>query len=530
VGILPKVLRRKGYDVRLVLPYYSAIITEAEYTITHEMDLTVTVGRKPVPASVYKAELPAPADGEVYPVYLVGDDPHDYFARVNGKDVPIYPRIEDGILAGELYTFFCQAALEMAGKLFEQGWKPDIIHCHDWPTGLIPVYLKDVLRDKARLAGLKVIFTVHNISVECQGRWFDAEILQYAGIPQKLYQTGRIRHDERVNFMKAGIVFSDRVNTVSEGYAEEIKSDIVESFVNIRGERRQYQYSGGLDYVWSLHSVNLVGIRNGIDDSYGPSTIGQGADWKLVDEDWKAKYKPAKGKSVAGWAYSAADAEFQRKKKDLKLYLQKRCNRLLKAKFAPGEDIPIIAVRSRLAEQKGFDLVIEGLEQWDFKRPAQFIIIAWGTDPQAVEYGNALEYLARRYPSKIAFSQNWKDVPEPLHYAGADFLLMPSLFEPCGLPHMMALRYGTIPIVRRTGGLADVVQDFDPAAGEGNGFDFIAPDYREMLKAIDRALLAYKNQNLRQKLLNNAIKAEDRKGQDFTWNTSVDRYIADLYS
>jgi starch synthase len=326
--------------------------------------------------------------------------------------------------------------------------------------------------------------------------------------------------------MKAGIVFSDGVNTVSEGYAREIGSGKTESFAALDGTRRRFKYSGGLDGVWTKYQVNLLGIRNGIDDSYDPGRIGEGEDWQFVDEDWKQSYAPAGGQSIAGWAYGIGDPRLLRKKHDLKCYLQDRCNRVLKTRFEVNAEIPVIAVRSRLTEQKGFDLILEGLQQWSHHWPVQFIIIAWGEK----RYATPLKKLASAHPQRIAFSDSWKAAPEALHYAGADMLLMPSLFEPCGLPHMMALRYGTLPIVRQTGGLADVVQDFDPTSKTGNGFVFRAPDFQEMLHAVGRALETYHQRpDCWQELLKTAMRARDRNGHDFTWTTAANRYLAELY-
>ncbi len=555
VSALSRLLRQKGHDVRLVLPYYRAAIQGSRYDIDHVMDVDVTVGSEtrvtlpeswppslkaslriptePIPtASVYQVSRSTPdPDGEDDPAYLIGSDPYRYFARVEGKEVPIYPPLEEqSVQPGKLYAFFCRAVLEMARRFAEQGWKPDVIHCHDWPTGLLPAYLKSIPRNMIGLEGIKVVFTVHNISdVVYQGGWFDPEVLQYADIPRGLFSYGWVQHNHHVNFIKAGIVFADAVNTVSEGYAREIQESATECFMDLEGERRHYQCSGGLDYVWSQYNVNLVGIRNGIDATYDPTMIGQGADWQLVDADWQANYAPAEGQSISGWAYSGEDPHFRQKKRGIKRYLQERCNRILGAAFELSEDIPVIAVRSRLVEQKGFDLILRALKQWDLARRVQFVVVAWGEDRYAARCRQELEDLAEGYPDRLAFSRSWRDVPEPLHYAGADLLLMPSLFEPCGLPHMMALQYGTVPVVRRTGGLADVVGNFDLLSGTGNGFDFVAPDHREMLEAVERALLVYQSPAHWQTLVNNAIRARDRNGRDFSWESSVDCYIASLY-
>jgi glycogen synthase len=272
--------------------------------------------------------------------------------------------------------------------------------------------------------------------------------------------------------------------------------------------------------------VNLIGIRNGIDDSYDPAWIGEGEDWQFVDEDWKSRHAPAGGQSITSWAYSIGDPHLQRKKHDVKQYLQERCNRVLKMRFEVSAEIPVIAVRSRLTEQKGFDLILEGLQQWHHAYPVQFVIVAWGER----RYAAPLKKLATTHPQWIAFSESWKAAPEPLHYAGADLFLMPSLFEPCGLPHMMALRYGTIPIVRQTGGLADVVQDFDPSSKTGNGFLFKAPRSEEMLDAVGKALEIYHQRPDRwQELVTTAMQAKDRFGDDFTWTTAANRYLSELY-
>jgi starch synthase len=519
VGALSGALRERGYDVRLVLPNYGTLIGPPRYRIERLTHLDVPVGSEPVLAPVYRANRST---------YLVGGDPFGYFAQVGRNDVPVYPALEDkSVDAGELYAFFCRAVLELVKRFNEDGWRPNIIHCHDWPTGLVPVYLKRELPNTPSVQDARVAFTIHNMSdVVYQGGWFGPELLGYAGLPKRLFHDGQVRHKGHVNFMKAGIVFSDRVNTVSEGYAREISSGKAESFVTLDGTRKRFKLSGGLDAVWAKYGVNLIGIRNGIDDSYDPARIGKGEDWQIVDEDWKSSYAPAGGHTIADWAYGISDPHLHRKKHDIKRYLQERCNRILKTCFEVSAEIPVIAVRSRLTEQKGFDLILEGLQQWKRAWPVQFIIVAWGEK----RYSSQLVQLAATHPEWIAFSDSWKVAPEPLHYTGADMLLMPSLFEPCGLPHMMALRYGTIPIVRRTGGLADVVQDFDPSSKPGNGFLFSAPDSKEMLSAIERALDTYHRcPDEWRGLLTTAMRARDRHDHDFTWTTAAGHYLAELY-
>jgi starch synthase len=519
VGSLARVLQHKGYDVRLVLPHYGTIFRALRYRIERLADLEVPVGSEPVQAGVYRANQNT---------YLVGDDPFGYFARVGRDHVPVYPTLEDrSVDAGELYAFFCRGALELVRRFREDGWQPDIIHCHDWPTGLLPVYLARELPDTASVRDVRVVFTIHNMSdIVYQGGWFGPELLGYAGLPKRLFYDGQVRHRGHVNFMKAGIVFSHRVNTVSQGYAREISSGKTESFVTLDGTRTRFKYSGGLDGIWAKHKVNLIGIRNGINDSYDPARIGEGEDWQLIEEDWMSSYAPARGQSIAGWAYHTGDPHLQRKKQDLKRYLQGRCNRFLKTRFEVSAEIPVIAVRSRLTEQKGFDLIVEGFQQWSAAWPVQFIVIAWGEE----RYAKPLRKLSAAHPESIAFSDSWKTAPEPLHYAAADMLLMPSLFEPCGLPHMMALRYGTIPIVRQTGGLADVVQDYDPSSKTGNGFVFRAPDVEEMLHTVERALLTYYPRPDRwQELVKTAMWARDGQGHDFTWTTAANRYLTELY-
>ncbi len=519
VGALSGTLRAEGYDVRLVLPHYGAMIRAPRYRVEPWADLEVPVGIEPVQAAVYRADQHT---------YLVGSDPFGYFSKAGQVDAPVYPPLEDhSVDAGELYTFFCRGALELVRHFGERGWQPDIIHCHDWPTGLLPIYLKRELTGTDSGKDVRVVFTIHNMSdVVYQGGWFGPELLDYAGLPKRLFHDGQVRHRGHVNFVKAGIVFSDRVNTVSEGYAREVSSGKVESFVTLDGTTKRFKCSGGLDGVWAKYRVNLFGIRNGIDNSYDPARIGEGEDWRFVDEDWRSTFAPARGQSIAGWAYHAGDPHLRSKKQDLKRYLRERCNRLLNTRLEVSAEIPVIAVRSRLTEQKGFDLIVEALQQWRSAWPVQFIIVAWGEE----RYAAPLKKLAAAHPEWIAFSESWQTAPEPLHYAGSDMLLMPSLYEPCGLPHMMALRYGTVPIVRQTGGLADVVQDFDPLSMAGNGFVFRDPDSKEMLHAIGRALETYYQLPDRwQELLATVMQARDRRGQDFTWTTAANRYLTELY-
>jgi starch synthase len=519
VGALTRVLQDKGYDVRLVLPNYSAIVTAPRYNIERQAELEVPVGGTRVRASVCRANQNT---------YLVGGDPFGYFAKAGHGEVPVYPTLENSsVHAGELYAFFCRGAVELVKRFREEGWQPDIIHCHDWPTGLVPVYARRELIGAASVKDMQVAFTIHNMSdAVYQGGWFVPDLLDYAGLPKRLFHDGQVRHKGHVNFMKAAIVFSDRVNTVSEGYAREIRSGKTESFVTFHGTRKHFQCSGGLDGVWAGYQVNPIGIRNGIDDSYDPARIGEGEDWRFVEEDWKRNYAPAAGQAIARWAYGTSDPQLRRKKHDLKCYLQERCNRMLKTRFEVSAEIPVIAVRSRLTEQKGFDLILEGLRQWSHAWPVQFVIVAWGEK----RYAEPLKKLAAAHPGWIAFSESWWVAPEPLHYAAADMLLMPSLYEPCGLPHMMALRYGTLPVVRQTGGLADVVQDVDPSSESGNGFVFKAPDAAEMLHAVGRALHTYHQHPDRwQELQTTAMQARDRYGHDFTWTTAASRYVTEVY-
>ncbi len=551
VGTLSRMLRRRGHDVRLVLPYYSTLIRPPAFPVESLSTLDVPVGRPPLPevlaglpeplraylrevheppprAFLYRV-LPRSTPDEV-PTYLIGGDPYHYFARVDGRQVPLYPPLEEiGVNAGRLYAFYARAVLEAVLLFAREGWTPDVIHCHDWPTALIPACLRAVPAPPPLLEGARVVLTIHNTSgIVYQGGWFGPEILTYAGLPRGLFDYGQVQHQGHLNFMKAGILFADAVNTVSEGYAREIQSDAEEAFLDLNGVRKTYRYSGGLDYVWSQYQIGLTGIRNGIGEDYDPRQIGQGPDWDLVESDWTTQYAPAEGRPLSEWAYSPDDPHLWKKKSALKRYLQERSNRLLQAHFQVEETVPLIAVRSRLVEQKGFDLIIRGLREWP-GRPAQFLIVAWGEDEHARQYRQHLEDLAHEQPQRIALSRSWREIPEPLHYAGADMLLMPSLFEPCGLPHMMALRYGTIPIVRRTGGLADVVEDADPLAGRGNGFDFVAPDHREMLQAVERALRVYQSPPHWQALVRNALRARDRYGRDFSWETAVTLYLETVY-
>jgi len=517
---LSRELARAGHDVRLVMPCYQSIVDRF-----NPQDC-VTELHVPDVGGGLKGYAKVDEGAFAFPVFFIGGDPHSYFRRVTGDAgaAPIYPRYPSDE-AGEIYAFFCRAALELAEAFARGGWTADVIHCHDWPTGLAPAYLKTVLDGSFCFKDTAVVFTFHNISdVVYQGGWFGRQLLDFAGIPPDESIRNRLMDKGSVNFMKAAISFSDQANTVSTTYLAEVKGDqhyvcgrIVES--NLIRTRMQ-RYGAGLEGFLCREAGKLRGIRNGIDVKRFDPRESTGTEY-ITGDNSTMTYDPHQLDEVLT------------AKREIKRLLQTHCREAFGAALEVDSEVPIIAVRSRFASQKGFDLITSAVPDFmrmkmsDGREP-QLVIAAW--DPDTEEAVERLETRVREFDPdgrRIVLrigrrEHKWAEIGihEFAHYACCDMLLMPSLFEPCGLPQMLVMRYGTIPIVRRTGGLADTVQDFDPIAKDGNGFDFVAEDPREMLRAIGRALGVYENQALWAKLMENAVRDSDNYG----WATSAGEY------
>ncbi len=450
-GALPKALHELGLDVRIAIPKYGRI-DDGRFGLAKLLDLY------PVPVDTHceMASVKESSIGSGVPVYLVDSD--KYFNREG-----IYGYPDDG----ERFVFFARAALEMLKLL---GWQPDVIHCHDWHTGIVPNWLETIYRQDPFWDQTAWVFTIHNL--QYQGV-FGRRILEVAGIDEYgfLVHPEMADLDHVVDLMARGIRFADVVNTVSERYAQEIMTP---------------EYGEKLDPLLRDRRDRVFGVLNGIDvelmnpvtDSYIAANFSAGSLGRRVEN---------------------------------KLALQKEAH----LNEDPG--VPLIGIISRLVDQKGFDILGEVMDHL-MDLGVQFVLLGTG-DPH---YHQMFTKVSRDYPGRCAIFLTFSAALAQKIYAGSDMFLMPSRFEPCGLGQMIAMRYGSVPIVRATGGLADTVTDWDPRAGQGNGFSFQLYDRWALFTAVVRALETYKYPKVWAELQLRGMKA------DFSWNASARRYI-ELY-
>jgi starch synthase len=455
VGALPKALKGLGHDVRVFMPRYGKIDPE-HFGLEHE------VGPFPVPidatsedASLLRGAI-AGKRGDV-PIYFVENK------RLFDRDgIFLYP--DDA----ERFVFFCRATLEGARAM---DWQPDVVHCHDWPTAIVPNWLKTIYAQDPFFATIGSVYTIHNLAY--QGI-FGYRVLEVAG----LAAYGFIVHPDMphlndvVDFMGRGIYYADIINTVSETYAQEILTP---------------QMGEGLDPLLRERRDRVFGVLNGIDwETFNPATD------PLIESH-----------------YSRASLEGKR-----------ACKRALQNLFGLEQNAerPIIAMISRLSDQKGLDLIAEVSEKVLKLIQVQLVVV--GTGEQ--RYHDFLLNLRQRYPEQVGVELTFNAELTRKVHAGCDIYLMPSRFEPCGLGQLISLRYGAVPVVRATGGLADTVQDWNPRGHSGNGFVFQEYDTLALFAALIRALEAYKYRDAWHELMVHGMSA------DHSWEVSARRYV-DLY-
>ena len=368
---------------------------------------------------------------------------------------------------GERFAFFDLAVCQLLEKL---DFIPDILHVNDWQTAMIPFLLKEKYKWINAYSDIQSVLTIHNI--EFQGVMQGDALTELFGMGMERYFEGVVRHNGMLNMLKTGILYADRVNTVSPTYAKEIQTS---------------EFGGGLEGVLQYVKGKISGILNGI-------------DYEIYD--------PEKYKQIS-YHFNSLDLTGKAK---MKAELQKRV-------FLPiNPDIPVIGMVSRLTNQKGFDLVLSQLEEL-LKEEVQIVLL--GTGFPELEEG--FKYFAQKYPDKLSANIAFYLQFAQEIYAGSDLFLMPSAFEPCGLSQMIAMRYGTLPIVHEIGGLRDTVVPFNPVTKEGTGFGFIDFDRDILLETIKRALEVYKKEP---KTLNRIIVSAME--QDFSWETKAQQYI-ELY-
>jgi len=463
IGTLPRRLASLGADVRVVLPYYRHVKNSLK-----ELKLKPRSRRnKPVLCIdwlPFECEIKELKYKDVTVYFICKDelfDRRDIYTPSKGK-------YEDNDIRSGLLSL---GALEIAKTL---KFKPDIIHCHDWQTALIPICLKwrKHLKEDEFFKDSKVVFTIHNISYQGE---FSKDILDKFGLPAYLFTSQGVELYGKANLLKGAIIYSDMVTTVSPSYSEEIK-------------KREYGY--GLDAVlkWVARKPNsLTGILNGIDyDVWNPETDG------AIFE----KYGPKEpGKINVN-----------------KITLRQELG------LEAADDKPLLGLVSKLTEQKGLDLLVECLPQI-FDLGYQVAILGSGEQ----KYENMLKKAKNRFKRNLSVTIGLDDKLERRIYAGSDMFIMPSRFEPCGLGQIIALRYGTIPVVRGTGGLLDTVRDYTEDSAKGNGFIFHELSKLSLLDALVRAISVYENKSAWQRLIKRAMK------EDFSWRRSGKRYM-ELYN
>lgn len=445
MGALPKELKKNGLDVRVILPKYSSIKKELLEKLNFIKWFMVSVGWRKQYCGIYECEF----DGVIY--YLL--DNEYYFHRDN-----IYGEFDDG----ERFAFFDRAILD---TLKEVNWCPDIIHCNDWHTGMIPVLHKLEYSKEDFYSKIKTITSIHNLLF--QGNFQKECLPDFFGYDYEPFRNGSLEFYGGISFMKGAINYSDRVLTVSETYAKEIQSP---------------SYGENLDGLLRERNYALKGIVNGIDyDEFNP-------------EEDSFIYKN----------YSLKNIE---DKKVNKLALQKELGLPL------NKDVPMISIVSRLTNQKGCDLIVNIANRL-LQRDVQLVILGTGD----FNYENHFKGLQELYKNKVSVNIKFDNALSHRIYASSDMFLMPSLFEPCGLGQLIALRYGAIPIVRETGGLKDTIIHYDKYNKKGNGFTFVDYNHNCLMNSIEEALETYKDKEAWENLIVNCMNSDN------SWNKSAKKY------
>ena len=445
-GALPKALNALGFDARVITPYHRCIKERWHDQVEHLGEFYVDLGWRHQYAGLERLRLPE------LTVYLI--DSEFYFGdRIyRGGDAEV-----------EQYAFFQRAVLEALPLLPD--FAPELLHCNDWHTAMLPFLLKTRYRTRPQGA-LKTVLTIHNLAF--QGKTSFALAQDLLGIDDRWCGADGIGHYGCANFLKAGCLFADRVNTVSPSYADEIRGSA---------------FGEGLDSVLRWRGSEVSGILNGLDTrSYDPA----------ADPSLAVRY----------------DASCPERRRDNKLALLRELEL-----NAVKPDTPLIAMVTRMTAQKGFDLVLQALDTL-MEQDAAFVLLGSG---DAV-YENAMRELADRYPGRLCACLGYDEALSRRIYAGADFLLMPSAFEPCGLSQMIAMRYGAIPIVHEVGGLRDTVVPYNRYTGAGNGFSFRDFNCGTLLGTLSYALDAYRKPEVRSGLIRSGMTA------DWSFAASAVRY------
>jgi starch synthase len=456
-GSLPPELARLGHKPVVILPAFRQALSSGRPIESTDVRFEVPIGRKTVSGTFLRSSLP----GSDVPVYLVHqpqyyDRPELY--RTNGHDY------KDNC---ERFVFFSRAVLEAVTHL-DLG--TELIHCHDWTTGLVPAYLKTELAGIPPYDSIRSLLTIHNIAYQGNFWHWDMEL---TGIDWKYFNWRQMEFYGNLSFLKSGLAFADALATVSPRYAEEIQ---------------RAPLGSGLEGILQHRHADLFGIINGVDYN----------EWNPEIDSYLGSNKYGINNFVEG-------------KRACKAALQ------LEVGLPPAPDRPLIAMIGRLADQKGFDLVTKLIPQWVPAANAQWVILGTG-EPR---YHQLLAELAQKYPGKVAVRLGFVNELAHRIEAGADIFLMPSRYEPCGLNQLYSLKYGTVPVVRATGGLADTITNYTAdslAAGKANGFSFDDYTTAALADALERACRTYADRPTWHQLIRTGMQ------QDWSWRHSAQEY------
>jgi len=441
--------------VRVIMPFYKMVETQAKERKLVAENIEVSVGDKMFAGDVWETAL-----GGTIPVYLVKCD--EFYDRSSLYGTPKGDYRDNA----ERFIFFSRCALEFCMK---SGFAPDVIHGHDWQVGLMPAYLKTLYSGDKEFQRTGTVFTIHNIAY--QGV-FPREAFRLTGLPESLFSIEGLEYYGQMCLLKSALMFSDIINTVSKKYSEEIQTP---------------EYGYGMEGILERRQSDIYGILNGVDYS----------EWSPEADTYTAAH------------YNASDLSGKQK-----------CKEDLLREYGLPEALstrPILGVISRLADQKGFNLLADIIDEL-MAMDIGFVLLGNGEQ----KYHDLFERIARQYPKKAGIKIAYNNSLAHKIEAGSDMFLMPSRYEPCGLNQIYSLKYATVPIVRATGGLDDTIIDYSETDGSGNGFKFTDYNAREFMRTIQRALKLFEDKRKWQKLMKNCMS------YDFSWKQSAAQYV-ELY-
>lgn len=449
VGSLPKYFDRNEYDVRVMLPKYACMDAAFQPNLRFVCHFYVNLN--------WRKQYVGILESEYRGIHYYFVDNEFYFAGSSP-----YNNIYEDV---EKFAYFSKAVLASLPYI---DYAPDVIHCHDWQTGLVPVYLHTSFGDDNFYAGIKTVFSIHNLKF--QGRWRIREVIDITGLPEQIFNDKELESYGEANYLKGGVVYADAVTTVSPSYANEITTQ---------------EGGEGLHGLMNARRNVLYGILNGIDyDEFNPQTD------PYIESNFSSK-------SVLSG------------KKANKAALQKELG------LSVRESAFVIGIVSRLTEQKGFDLVSYIMDDLVSQLDVQIVILGTGES----KFENVFHHFHSQYPDKVSAYIGYSEEKAHKIYASADAFLMPSLFEPCGLSQMMSMRYGTIPIVRETGGLKDTVQAYNEYENTGTGFSFCNFNADDMKYVVEYAYHVFRDERKAwEDMMQRAM------AQDFSWNKSAGEY------